>query len=349
MKHSFLAFVVAFSFALLLSVFPFTACEAGAQCQFGDGNPVMQGGINRLGDTVCESKEETYALETQLRSSGYVLVTTDDKDISDKDFETLTEFNYRPPYFQYFDNDSFGWDMQMYKVYLYKASLDDALRQLRSEGRVCDTTKIELSTSTVLIDYADWFFKERTGRVLNEFNDNIPSWYTDTGFLEIQSPIDARVTLELWSEHTYSVLYVKAGEPLLVKMKEGMHIVREINYIGIAVKEEAIPPFNNMVVRADEHTIDNPRIMNLEGVVEKYEVPPLDISDKPDYNWENKDNLDWEDYSIPAQSVEVDSVTDVEKTPETSKANMFWLFAILAFVTGLLFFVHKKVTKGEER
>lgn len=342
MKFKFLTFVL----TLLLPVSSLVSFTTNAQCKFGEGRFVARGGINRFGDTVCESKEETNALETRLRSGGYVLVNTDDKDISDEDYKTLTEVNYQPPYYQYFDSSSeFGWGMQMYKVYLYKASLDDALEQLRTEGRVRDITKIELLTSTVVIDYATWFFKERTGKVLNEFNDNIPDWYADTGFLEIRSPIDAVVTLELWSEHTYSVLYVKANEPLLVKMKEGMHVVRDINYIDIEVKEDAIRPFNNLVVRG-ENTIDNPKIMPLEGVVEKYQIPPLDISDKPDYSWKNKDNLDWEDYDIPTQSVDVDSVPDVDETPTAPKASVLWVFAIIIFVGCLLFFVYKKAIRS---
>lgn len=343
MRYKIISVILMLCFVLLSPA----AYATGAWYQFGDGNPVMQGGINKLGGVECESKEDSIALEARLRAKGYILATTDDKDISDEDFETLTEVNYQPPYYQYFDrNSEFGWDMRMYKVYLYKASLDDALEQLRTEGRVRDTTKVELSTSTVVVDYAAWFFKERIGKVLNEINDNIPSWYTDVGFLEIQSPIDAKVTLELWSEHTYTVLYVKAGEPLLVKMKEGMHVVRDINYVGIDVKEDTIKPFNNLVVRADTNTIDNPKIMSLEGVVTKYEIPSLDITNKPDFNWGNKDNLDKTDYDIPVESVVIGEPAAIEEpVTEAPKSNLVLIIVTVTLIGGLLIWVLIKMKK----
>lgn len=347
MKHRLLVFIL--TLTLLL---PVLSCNAAAVTRYrlnGGKRFVVAGGANEYNEIVCENKEETYALEMQLRASDYVLMNTDDREITEDDLKTLTGYSYVPPFNEYLDNKSeLLWDMQMCKVYFYKPSLDDALEQLRSEGKVDVTTAFELSTSAVLIDYADWFFKERVGKVLNEFNDNIPSWCTETGFLEIRSPIDARVILEFWDEHTYEMFYVKGGQPLLVKVKDGLHNVREINYIGIAEKEPAID-LQSLYVRGERDTIDNPKVMNLSGIVEKYKITPLDISDKPDYSWGNKDNLEREDYKLPVESVEVASVPEVEEVPVKPKANIFWLLGIVALVAGLLYFVYKKGTKGEKK
>lgn len=340
MKRKVLTFVL-----LLLFTLSMTGYADEVWYQYGDGKLVLLGGINSYGGTACESKEETYKLEMRLRSEGFVLLTTDDKDISEEDFATLTEGCYLPPYFEYFDRDNeFCWDMQMSKVYMRKDLLKDALEQLRDRNRVTGDTQIEITSSTVVIDYGVWFLQERVGKVLNEINDNIPSWYEGSGYLEIHSPIDVMITLEIWSEHTFVVLYVKANVPLLVRMKLGMFVVTGINSTEIPVGEVTIPIQNHYSI-IEEDTIDNPCILDLNDVISKYEIKPADITGKPDFSWENRDNLTEEDYEIPVQSV---VIKDLDTTPpdETKSSNglIILLVVLVIGVVGIVLWI--SIIKG---
>lgn len=315
--------------------------------QLDGGNPVRKGGINQLDGVECQSIEETEALEERLKKENYILVTTDDKEISDEDFELLR--NGYPPYSQYFQKDSeFGWDMKMYKVYMYIPSYNDAMKQLRAGKTVRSVTRAELSTSTVLIDYASWYFMERVGKTVNEFNDNIPSWCTSTGFLQINSPIDVMITLDCWQEHTFNVFYVRANEPFLVKLKMSMYVVRSVNTLeNISLEEEALN-LNRFVVNV-ENTEDDPRILNLENLVEKYDIKPIDISDKPDFSWDNRDNIDIGDIgqeSLPIESVEV---WDEEEQPDDN--TMFWklLFSVLWITVALAVVIAVIVVKRKNQ
>lgn len=329
-----------FSVALLAAVLLFIsgfgtvyAADESKWYQLESGNPVRKGGINQIDGIICQDRDETKALEERLKNENYILVTTDDKEISDEDFELLA--GSCPPYSQYFKKDSeFGWEMKMYRVYMYLPSYNDAMERLREGQIVGSTTRAELTTSTVVIDYASWFFLERVGKVVNEFNDNIPSWYTGTGFLQINSPIDVVVTLENWNEHTLYEFYVRANKPFLVKVKMSMYAVRSVNTVeNISLEEESLS-LNRFVVNV-KNTEDDPTIMDITEFVTKYDIKPLDISDKPDYSWENKDNVDVGD--IGQESLPVESVI-VEDEGEQSDANLlFWklFFAGLWIVAAL--------------
>lgn len=324
MRGKVISLVLLFLFALSM-----TGYADEILYQYGDGKLFMQGGINTYGSTVCESKEETYELEQRLRADGFLLMTTDDRDISDEDLATLTEGYYLPPYFDYFNSESeFNWDMQMRKVYIRGDLLEDALKQLRETDEVEKHTQIEIMSSSVLIDYGVWFVKERAGKVLNEINDKIPSWYNGAGYLEIRSPIDVAITLEIWDERTFIILYVKADTPLLVRMKLGMFVVTDINSTEIPFGEATIPIQNHYSI-IEEDTIDNPCILDLNDVITKYEIKPADISGKPDFSWDNRDNLTPEDYNLPVESVEVKD-PDITAPDDTKSSN--WTIILLVVI-----------------
>ena len=314
---------------LLLFVLSTTGYADEVWYQYGDGKLLKLGGINSYGGTEYRGQEKVYELEKKLRSDGFVLLTTADRDISEEDLAVLTGSTYFPPYYEYFDEESeFNWDMQMAKVYMRGDLLEDALGQLREYGRVLEDTQIEITASTVLVNYGVWFLQERSGKVLNEINDNIPSWYDGSGYLEVHSPIDVQLTLEIWSEHTFVVLYVKANTPLLVRMKLGMFVVTDINSTGIPFGEVTIPIQNHYSI-IEEDTIDNPCILDLGDVITKYNIKPADITGKPDFSWENRDNLTKEDYEIPVESVIVKD-DDTIQPNDTKSSN--WVIVLLVLV-----------------
>lgn len=337
---------VALSAVMLICGYSGTAYAAGniEWYQLDGGNPVRKGGVNQIDGVRSQNKEETEALEERLKKENYILVTTDDKEISDEDFELLLEGN--PPYAQYFQRDSeFGWEMKMYKVYMYIPSYNDAMERLREGETVRSVTRAELSTSTVVIDYASWYFLERVGKTVYEFNDNIPSWCTSTGFLQINSPIDVMITLDCWQEHTFFVFYVRANEPFLVKLKMSMYAVRSVNTLeNISLEEEALS-LNRFVVNV-ENTEDNPRILNLEDLVAKYDIKPIDISDKPDYSWENRDNVDIGE--IGQESLPVESVVVKDEEDQPDSDTLFWklffagLWVVIALSVVVIIIIIKK-------
>lgn len=317
--------------------------------QMKDGNPVRLGGVNQIDRVVCQSEEETRALEERLRRENYILVTTDDKEISDEDFELLRQAN--PPYSEFFDRESeFNWDMKMEKVYMYVPSYNDAMEQLRAGRNIDSVTRVELTTSTVVLSYAMWYFKERAGTVVNEFNDNIPSWYTRTGFLQIISPIDAVITLDCWQEHTRNVFYVRANEPFLVKVKASMHAILSVNTKEDVSLEEESLKLNRFVVRV-ENTEDDPCVMDITEFVTKYDIKPADISGKPDYSWTNKDNPDASvQESLPVES----AVVQDEENQESGDNKLLWRIffaglwlAVIAAAVIAVCVIKKKYRKGE--
>ena len=82
------------------------------------GNRILTGGVNELNGIQCTTREDCEALEKYLRSAGYVLVTTDNKDVSDENYDLLQkEFNSFLS--RYMDRDNAVY-WTKYRVYLNK-------------------------------------------------------------------------------------------------------------------------------------------------------------------------------------------------------------------------------------
>lgn len=279
------------------------------------GNAIRLGGFNSVDGIECKTREDVIAMEESLRRGNYILVTTDKMDITQEEFDLFFNTTFQPMYSVYGDRTykatELYWEMEMGKLYVYKPSFDDAIEQLRTTGWVSNLTQLEILNSSVVADYTEWYYEERAGTVVYEFNDKIPSWYS-TGFLQIESNIDARVCLECMSDRTLYVFYVKANEPFLVKVKaEGMQ-VRVINEQPLKAGEETLVYNNNIKIREDQHTENTPYILDITKTVAKYDIPPLaDVDEKPNYSWENRFEFE-EITDFPKEEVIVD--TDVEDT-----------------------------------
>lgn len=314
------------------------------------GHYFRAGGINTFDGDRCESREETAELERKLINEGYVVVSGEKRTISDADYQLIQEYKDYIPFGRYMNQNS-EYYSSMCNVYIYKPIYNDMIEQLSENGKLDITTRCELSGSVCVANYTEWYHKERSGKLLNEFNDNIPQWY-DTGFLLIKSPIDIRITMELMTENTFCELYARGGEPLLVKMKTGGYIVRSINTQGIETDEEALVYNNNVQVQL-ENTEENPYILELEKVIEKHAIVPIVIGDDiPDYSWYNR--AEFVPVEPEREMVEVETESTEPKEPEKSYSNFqkkcrnIVIIAIVILVAGCAA-VYKIIKKRHEK
>lgn len=293
-------------------------------------NPFRLGGVNKIDGAACQSKEETEALEARLRNEDYILINTDDKDISDEEFELLCgNQRYYPPYYEYADLNSggkaFNWDMKMRKIYVYRPSYDDVMEQLKERGQVKSETQIEMSSSAVLIDYGYWFFADRVGKTVNEYDDNIPSWFPEenTGYALIKSPIDVTIRFFRCSSQTYYEIPVTGSVPRLVKMKKGRYIIEEINRTSISIQESTLS-YNNDFQIDTINTKDDPYVISIDETVEKYGIEPMTPEEITEEEKEEEQKKLTEERTI---------VEEQEKQEENQK---FWTVTILLIVLGVI-------------
>lgn len=118
------------------------------------GNQILTGGVNELNGIQCTTRNDCEALEKYLRSAGYVLVTTDSKDISDENYDLLQkEFNSFLSRYMDRDNEVY-WTK--YRVYLNKETYDNAISEMKKDGSFSIETELELIDSSVVLNYAVW-------------------------------------------------------------------------------------------------------------------------------------------------------------------------------------------------
>ncbi|RJW77246.1 hypothetical protein DW025_01060 [Coprococcus sp. AF38-1] len=280
------------------------------------GNQILTGGVNELNGIQCTTRNDCEALEKYLRSAGYVLVTTDSKDISDENYDLLQkEFNSFLSRYMDRDNEVY-WTK--YRVYLNKETYDNAISEMKKDGSFSIETELELIDSSVVLNYAVWDNYDRKETVVYEINDNIPDWWSETGFLEIYSPVNVMVKLEYRNDWTYHVFYVKANEPFLVKVRAGGYYVRTVNTQDVQEGENTLVYDNNVQVQL-ENTIDEPYQLDISKLTEKYDIMPIDLSDKPDFSWNNRNNISLNDYENGKVKLDYDSEQSKENTTDTAE------------------------------
>lgn len=291
------------------------------------GTMFRSGGINKIDGEKVETEEEMQALEAELQSSGYVQVTGEGRDISAEDYALLEQNRVGLPFANWIDPDSkhTAYYDDFYRVYIYKPIYNDLIEQLKEDGRVSSITGREASASMVVINDGEWYHKNRIGKIITEYNNQLPEW-ADAGFLQIESQIDACVTMMYTSGQYYVQFFVKANEPFLVKLRTGGYYITSINTEGIAVEEGALMHHNSIYI-SESHTESDPKILSIKQVVEKYNIAPLEnIEEQPDYSWGNR----WE-YApiedIPEEDVIVEEQEQQKESKSLSKRT--WTFVLL--------------------
>lgn len=304
-------------------------------------NYVPSGGINKLGGIPATSREETQELESYLKSIGYILATTENKQISDEDVEMLKDFHFCG--IKYLDSsDSFYWSYDNFRVYVYQPTFDTIKRQYKEKGKAELFASIELSASTVVIDYYYWQAMERIGTTvdaIDEINNNIPERLQENaGFVKFITPIDCEIILYLYDANYYYRLFLRKGTTLM-KMHSEHYQIEFINAVGMDVGDELLTNKNYIVVYQQPE--DDPLIVDITQAVKRDMIEGIDIKGQPDYGWVFE----------PADIHDIGDVT-VEHKPEKNEKDVKtegrkWKFPIIAVIilaiAGIIVWIkHKK-------
>lgn len=107
--------------------------------------------------------------------------------------------------------------------------------------------------------------------------------------------MDCKILLYNTGLKNYQELAVKGGEDLLVKIYDRTYHVADINSTEIDEEEAIVSQIYNdanlFVISSQDDTEDNPEIIDLTNVIEKYSIAPADISGEPDYQWHGDDAI----------------------------------------------------------
>lgn len=295
--------------------------------------PVYDGGNNRFDSVSASTEEEIDALEqTVIRTGEYVLVSTYAKELTDSAFSALLESCYTKDggkmfwFADYLNPDRTFYDI-FCKVYMYQPLLEVYMEACEN-NTLNDNPflSMELEYSTVVIDYSGIYSLSRVGADLSEeINNNIPEWYT-TGYLLIESPVSAEVTLFLTEEQNYYMFYVQKNKPFYVKMKCGGYRVVKMNTQETGDGEETLP-YNDLIqITTANSEKENSYVLDLWNFTEKYHITDIDLENKPDRS-EN-------------QSFDTESTIVWDKDGEHEEAESapvyFWLILVVLLLMALI-------------
>ena len=306
---------------------------------------LANGGINRINGYIAEDKDNAVQLESFLESNNYVQISGQGKDISDEEYELLmfNSTNYMPSYAQFMNRESdYYWDM--FKVYMEENCYERIIKALE-QGHSPDVyLEMASKMSQVVVNYAQWYESERVGKVVNEYNNSIPSWY-DTGFMQIECPIDVKLTVEFNGEETLNEYYIQGGVPLLLKVKQGLQSVIKVNDVDIEYGEVAVLNKNRLYV-LPEHTIDNPLVVSLEEIVTKFNLNVQDVPTIKDK--EKPPTVDYREMAIPEEH------TILMEREERQKKNKKLVLAIMGgtvivCTAGTYLYIKKKKKENNKR
>lgn len=245
--------------------------------RYGDGEVIYFGGIDTFKNEDYSGREEQ--LEKILQKANYICVYGKSSEISNEELAKYIGNDNDAYYFWFSDyvHPQKPFYNQFYNVYIYRPSYN-AFKQGVDEQKMGLHTVDEINDGAVIVDYATEYTLSKYGKVIDEVNDKIPVWW-DTGYLQIESPIDCKIRLLHGMENAYYEFYVRANEPFLVKVKAGGYMVTEINDVPIDEYEEELKFTNNFQVQK-KHTEFEPYVMELEKCVEKYEIKSIDLEEQ---------------------------------------------------------------------
>lgn len=253
-----------------------------------DGNWIHEGGMNRYSGDVMETKEEAQEAEARMRMDGYIELheLTDEQWAAFVDNED-TDWWFEDYLYAADDKKAEFYNDGWYKFYIFEPSFIDwwnSYLEVGESARSVDRIpQLEIQNSSVVIDYRTYWVAERIGTdCSDEINDGIPEWY-DTGYICIESPIDAEIKLILNDEQTYYTVYVTAGIPFRAKMKYGNYHIVSINGVDMKEIDKAVPCDNVINIGwGDNLNLETPLELDIEKTVKAYNIPSADISGKPD-------------------------------------------------------------------
>ena len=256
------------------------------ETKFKDGNYVKLGGYNSLYGISCWELEDIFALEKEMSSNDdYVLINTINKEISDEDYKLIFEGDFVVPNCDTIMQAQGAFEHTLYKIYMYKPTYEDVLEQLRENGKLNNVTNSEAFTSTVVVDYRLQYLDDRAYTIVNEFNNDIPDWVS-AGFLKVNSPVDAQITLRDSYQSSYLVFAVKANEPFVTKIASSYYCIDDINGVDFTREDGKVQVKLGLKFSIEDNTtFDTPYVLDLNPIVDNYGIQPVDISGMQDYSY----------------------------------------------------------------
>lgn len=326
---------VLLSFSLLLCSSSFSS-DAYQMRINENGNFIRIGGINSYDGERTESYEETLALEMTLRNSGYILINTDFRDISDEEYDRFCSCRFW--FSSYISDDEYY--KTMYRIYVYEPSFSDFMEQYNEYGSIEDYTRMEIDSSAVVVSYAYWDSLKKVGTVSNEFNENIPEG-RESGYLQIISPIDAEIRLHFPITDRYFDFFVQADTPFLVRLKTGAYNVTDVNGYEFRDRESTIKN-NNIIHIEEKYTAENPYTVELYELIETYSIPSAEIISETDLLLSDEYNQD-----IPEYQVTVAEETKDDKADENNYILLILALIIIVLLIAVWIYRRKKEKDNE--
>lgn len=327
---------------------------------YEDGHFVREGGVNSLDGIIAESREESEELENYLQSHDYILCNTRNRDLTQEEFDTIKPTLQKVLIYDEIVDESAGFYYQDRKLYIYRPVYETIMSQIQESpiGIPNYNSVVELATSLVIVDYTMWNSIDNIGRIYtNEYiNENLAKYDAEmgthydehAGFLYITTNIDSRIIFVERNTQTYQQVDVKKNEPLLIKIREGWFKIDTINGIKVSENESLLGDYkNNNFKLSEKFTAENPMVINLIPVNEKY-----GINEDYDFDAESKIVWQWHDIDPSEKQVEVDGTPAIAepKTPATVGDIIRWIvlggMGLTALILLITYLYAKKKNKN---
>lgn len=374
MKRSVLKALTAFVAGIVLSASPLCTMTVSAEtgwdentCEwiyinddYEDGHFIREGGVNSLDGIIAESREECEELERYLQAHDYILCNTRNRDLTQDEFDLIKPTLQKILIYDEIVDEKAGFYYQDRHLYIYRPVYETICEQIKESdiGLANYNSVVELATSAVTVDYTMWNSIDNIGRIYrNEYiNDNLAKYDAEmgthydehAGFLYITTNVDSRIIFSERNTQTYQQIDVKKDEPLLIKLREGYFKIDTINGVKVSENESLLGDYKNNIFKLSERcTEDNPMVINLIPVNEKY-----GITEDFDFEAEKMDVWQWHDIDPSQEQVEVDNATKAANEPAEATVGdiIKWIVLSGMGLTALIFdIVHRlSVRKKEE-
>lgn len=344
-----------FSQAIPITVSANSDSSESFEYEFTDGMIVCNGGLNEYNGKAFGSREEALITDQDIRNKNYVLVSTDLKEISEEDYQILYDGGFW--FTSYLNSDNLlQWTKD--KVYIYKPSLEKYLDEMKTSNEADLYTLMEIEISGIVFAYDYWYSKDKVGKISGEFNDNISPW-NSPAYMEIDSPIDIEIVLENKEQKTFYIFYVSKDTPFAVRLPQAQYNVISVNAVEIEQYEEVLPSSNIIVLNEEHADRDNPYVVNITELVNKYSIPSIDLSGKPDLSLDQNQNIPEESTIVYNKDIigqyydeyhnDTSENTDSEK--DTNKnIYIYIVVCVLAIIViNMIFFTRRKLNKRKDR
>lgn len=336
--------IVSVIMTLLCTIVSFTS-TACAESSYGiqlrpDGRVLIEGGLNKYDGELCTSESDVILLETRLRKSGYLLINTEFRDIPQDEYELIQTHTFW--YSDYFRDDVSYYE-KFYRIYVYAPVYYDVLDALGTGGGSVSAELVsEMDISSVVLSYGFWDVKNKAGTIDDEINENIPEWYEETGWLLIDCPISAKITLQELTRNRYYEFYVTGNELFDVKLKQGCYVIVDVSGTSISADNtEETLPYKNYIWIEGQNTEDNPYKVELESLIQKYDIQPVDVSGMPDLSY-------YKNQDIPVAEEEVMLPEEEEETEEEKHCYLWVVIVIPVAVAGVCTFLYIQKRKEND-